>query len=216
MGRRGGAPDSLFYTEPLDAIRSKALQKDPYYDSTLGYNARGTFHNTIKQQNGQSCGATALFMLYTDLVRSQETTMKLPMDFWDWYARCDLTQGKDLIYQAKTHTNLLKRGFKLSSTTLNISKRSDPTLIKLLLSKGYPVICSITHKEIAGHWIVIDHFEGEHFYVRDPFVGKAYRITAKELLENTAGDPQTCLYLERTGIVRQEPAESSSGEGPDS
>lgn len=59
---------------------------------------------------------------------------------------------------------------------------------KLSAFSGSSAIVGITHKTLAGHYIVVDEYDGQYYYIRDPYSGSAFKLTAEEFQANLEED----------------------------
>lgn len=177
---------------PPTQLPSK-MQKNQFYDPKKGYVVDGVPHILVKQISHKSCGAAALLMLYIDITYQNRIPFSLTKPFWDWYRTCDLTTPEFLIKKFEQLANL-------SSMELR-SQQLDPKSIEANLrtlenqTARSPVILSITHPVIRGHWILLDAIKGEDVYIRDPYSGCAYKITKAELRKLFSNEVQSFLYL---------------------
>jgi hypothetical protein len=159
------------------------LPKKLSFDPQKVYFLDGQAHNIVKQKKSNSCGASALLMLYTDIVRNGLVSYSLDDEFWTWYKGCGLTNRFQLVEIAEKHLKLKQVNLELSFEKLsNVDDNENiRTIAKHIKTFGLPVISSITHPKIEGHWIVVDAVKKEHIYIRDPFTGAAYAISRQDM-----------------------------------
>lgn len=165
------------FPNPMKIIAGAELENFPipqgpslYARTTLTYSAAGILRNLCKQHSATDCGATAILMLLTDIVRKTDKALPIADEFWRWYSTCELADASQIARHAKNDAGI----------ELAISKAPQDTPLEhlktLIDSSGYPVISGITHPQLHGHWIVVDRINDTHTYIRDPKTGGAYMI----------------------------------------
>jgi hypothetical protein len=178
----------LDYTINEERVPTKISMK-------YAYASGDKVHTLIAQASSKSCGATAFLMLYTDLVRAG-MLFELSQDFWTSYANSYLDDMHSCLERAKL-TNMHAQGYKLTSEFLqNPPENNLIRLGQLLQESGFPIILSITHPTLGGHWIVLDAIVETSFHIRDPKSGKAFKIPHATMLiyfDEEIGEK--CLYI---------------------
>lgn len=158
-----------------------------------------------------SCGTAALLMLIAPFLR--EGT--LSDDFWRWYGSTGLTNADDLKERVHAenleiqtraiffHTSSIIERMKGEAHAydhlVSIASRIE-VFDHLIRPNRLPCIVSITHPVLHGHWILIDSIDRESsmVFIRDPYSGKAYRLSIPNFLENwPESDEVKVIYLER-------------------
>jgi len=166
----------------------------------------GKTHYIIRQTRETSCGATSLLMLYTSQIPESSWGVKatdsgLSKKFWTQYASFGGTTLDQLEDFGNTKINL--KAHKLRLIKIKNPKKHETadeaiSFLKEQLSKiKQPVIFFLGNKEFSGHWIVIDQFDGDNFYIRDPYTAKAYEVSGKELFETATDYCVDLLSLEK-------------------
>ena len=70
--------------------------------------------------------------------------------------------------------------------------------VEVLLNKvkaECPMICSITHGEIDGHWIVLLASDDTTYTIYEPYEGAVIKLEKSSLLDVIKGDPQHIIVL---------------------
>ena len=70
--------------------------------------------------------------------------------------------------------------------------------VKVLLDKvddKCPMICSITHPRICGHWIVLLASDDITYTIYEPYEGAVIKLEKSSLLDVIKGDPQHIIVL---------------------
>jgi hypothetical protein len=117
-------------------------------------------------------------------------------EFWNWYAGTGLSKGECLLnafkhidiparvckmtrqQDAVNHTDLLKDPFERKILD---EKKAVAFVEKTITKTGNPVILAIAHPTIKGHWIIVDGFDKNDAFIRDPYTGKAFALPKKTL-----------------------------------
>jgi hypothetical protein len=147
-------------------------------------------HTLIQQSSSKDCGAAALLMLYTNVMRSRNKISPFNPEFWEWYSNSILRDAQGIV----TGSQLLK-GIKLEVRILKEEDQNKLDLIKTHMDQsGFSCIVSIS-EPIGGHWIVVDEIGEKYVYIRDPNSGTAYKISRKNLIDYFCDDPQTFLFI---------------------
>ena len=125
-------------------------------------------------------------------------------DFIRWFHGSGLTKGPDLIFQLKREgfspvlLTISKNKSEYEISEIDYTERAEGEtqsyktvenpvafLSRKLRETNNSIIVSISHRIIAGHWIILDQIsqinKDEFAFIRDPFTGKAYKITTAEL-----------------------------------
>jgi len=131
----------------------------------------------IEQGSSKDCGAAAAFMFLSDIKAQQPGKVELNEDFMEWAATAYLYNGEALF-----------NGLSMVlDSSIPLQKEKIPTddplfyIQEKLQITGLPVITSITHKKVGGHWIVVDHISETDVFLRDPYTGKAYSAPKDEI-----------------------------------
>lgn len=143
------------------------------YTPTSAYQLSGVSHPLIKQASSKDCGSAAALMLLSSLGIISDQQIKLPERFVSWlggplYNRGDMDAGISLVLTSSTP-------YKVNSAKLSMDNPLDDVQNELRAT-GLPVIVSITHPTLSGHWIVVDAVNSTTTTIRDPNTGKAYQI----------------------------------------
>lgn len=151
----------------------------------------GTPYSVLKQTSFKGCGPTSLLMLWSDLHRNSETLPPINERFWEILNRCHGANEEKVLDCAK---NLLAMHLKKQQNITTVDQIQE-----LLESSGHPVLGSIMHPSLYGHWVVIDSVNnepnGQTIDVRDPYTGKAYRVQPADVQLWFSDDTGTCLYV---------------------
>ena len=143
------------------------------YTPTSAYQLSGVSHPLIKQASSKDCGSAAALMLLSSLGIISDQQIKLPERFVSWlggplYNRGEMDAGVSLVLTSSTP-------YKVNSAKLSMDNPLDDVQNELRAT-GLPVIVSITHPTLSGHWIVVDAVNSTTTTIRDPNTGKAYQI----------------------------------------
>lgn len=149
----------------------------------------GTPHSLIKQCTKKGCGPTVLLMLWADMHRDSESLPKIHGRFWEIVSHCTGASHDLVQLYAEKWLNI-----KLESQN---QIRNMDQIRNLLDESGQPVLASIDHPKLGGHWILIDHvnLEEKQVDIRDPYTGKAYRVSFDEAQEWLNDGTGLCLYI---------------------
>lgn len=170
----------------------------------------------VKQPpQSQSCGMAAIVMLL-EHYKNTFTDLDLLEGFWEIYTQYSLLSAEDIIKIISRNTNIEKIGYEVQTHFYSSSLKKEDCNPKYTHSPidNYSVdllnklkgkvdmegslIVSITNQKIAGHWILIDKVTESEVYIRDPFLGQAYKLSHQEMFKNwECGDP-----VKSIGIVR--------------
>ena len=77
--------------------------------------------------------------------------------------------------------------YMVHSTKISLDKPLDE-ITNELAKTGLPVIVSITHPTLSGHWIVVDKITATDVFIRDPNSGSAYQIPHKTMEDYLTSD----------------------------
>lgn len=144
-------------------------------------------HSLYQQNSSKDCGGAALLMVFTDLMRNDSSLGLIDSAFLTWVSRSYQTEAQEIIAQAKKHQ------LNFHSEKLR-NKTALETIQKHIRSMDLPVIVSITHPIICGHWIVVDGIENGFVFIRDTHSGEAYCIPSKDFLSFLDEDIEQCIY----------------------
>jgi len=167
-------------------------------------NKKGIFGNSYQLPSGQvvdtiaqptkgpTCGPGCVLMIglknLEKMVNSQE--------FWNWYGETGLSKGECLLnafkhidiparvckmtrqQDAMNHTDLLKDPF---DRKILDEKQAVAYVEEKIAETGNPVILAIAHPHIKGHWIIVDGFDKNNAFIRDPYTGKAFALERQTL-----------------------------------
>lgn len=198
-------PKTIFDT-PLASTPQPTIQLKQHASLAHTYKTPNQeTHYLITQKRDTSCGATAFLMLYTSVMQCKRTPPKamgthLTNEFWSWYTTCDLAHYTEII--AHGNPVLKPHGLRLKERVLNGQDKENTLsfLIHQLTITKNPVLFSLSHAQVAGHWVVVDQFVDGHFYVRDPYTTKAYKVPLAEMQKHIEEKMEKCLYLEKLPV----------------
>ena len=184
---------NLFRGETISLLKSKDPLELPIDLNHFYYGSNRSTHIVVQQLFPKGSGSAALLMLFTDFFKKKSANpIILSQIFWESFQISRNLSGE----QIKKLALEADPSFLLKCTRIN-SKTSPLQKIKNLLNtSGFPVIVSITTKELGSSWIVVDKVTPDGFtIIRDPVTGKAYRITNSEMFRLLGQGEQTCLYI---------------------
>jgi len=170
----------------------------------------------IKQPNYDlSCGVGATLMMLSHFLRCDEA-LTLDHRFWKWYGSSPFLNLEDTTDGIHKNTNFPDQGYEARSVYFqkqivldylqkikgvnyrSIKNFREDLLLKLKNIQSVcqsPMIVSVTNKELAGHWIVIDRITEDRVYLRDPYQGQGFCIPLSEMYENwDAEDEVKVIY----------------------
>lgn len=179
--------------QPIGTAPLVGATKNNFYNPENVYIVDGVPHTLVKQKGTLSCGSAALLMLYTDIVRHTKIPFSLEEEFWDWSAQQELA-NQDHLCNATQHTNLSAHQMGLGYTKLDQGPEKNILALEKQIASGMPVIVSITHPVLEGHWILLDAIKGDEVYIRDPHSGFAYKISKDLLKEYLSENLEFFLY----------------------
>lgn len=154
------------------------------------YRDRGAIRNVFKQPEGsKSCWAYSFAMLVSDLFRENRNEMPLEK-LQEWM------DNSYLLRADKVKTFASSIGIELEHTKIPLRNPLEH-LQDQLEKSGHSLLISIDHPEIMGHAIVVDHISDTETTLRDPFTGKAWRISNEEMVALVTDDDvsENCLSL---------------------
>ncbi|MDB2614216.1 hypothetical protein N9Y92_03555 [Chlamydiales bacterium] len=165
----------------------------------------------IKQIKQKDCGAFALLMLFSDILREKmqnNFTMNFRLSSWINGAS---TIGEDQIIAGSEILNFNKYSQELKphyytfpgtttektpSTTVNSAHELLNLLALKIQNTAHSIILSIQHPRIKGHWVVIDQINDTNVTFRDSMLGVAHAVTRAEFTTTLPDDELVkCLYL---------------------
>jgi len=162
-----------------------------------------------------SCGVGATLMMLSHFFRCDQA-LTLDNRFWNWYGKSPFLNIQDITKAIDTNTNFPDQGYEARGVFFQkqfvldylqkiegVTYRPIENFTEDLLSKlksiqsicQSPMIVSVTNKELAGHWIVIDRITEDSVYLRDPYQGQGFCIPLSEMYENwDAEDEVKVIY----------------------
>jgi len=180
--RGSSASTEPLFINPLDTYAADSLPnleilEDIQRQYAFGniYIVKGKIHNLFKQQSTKDCGAAALLMFFSDIVREKNAHIQINEKFKEWLSDCSLANAEKL----KT---IAEQGASVELQTTKIPMQNPLKEIKRLINQTrLPIISAITHPRAGGHWILVDHVGKKNTYIRDPNTGQAYKIPNKTM-----------------------------------
>lgn len=190
-------------TDPRGHRDNKMLETLQIQYKSKEYTPEGSMepHIILKQNILNDCGGASAAMLLSDVILKDAKLVKCDdrscENFQNWCALRTLTKPEDL-----------KKGLKLAlNDTVKVQTGNLPLdaaqafkqIHALHRESELPIIVSIEHPIIRGHWILIDKVTDTHAFIRDPASGKAYKITREKLgpclIESTSGEDFIALHI---------------------
>lgn len=175
-------------------LTSKATQIYSGISNFAYQTPSGREHCLIKQRGSKNCGGAASLMFTLSFLGQDILTEA-------YLNHCDnlcLASSRQIVSGIHKYVKSDVARFEI------YDDRSSPqALIDLdiflqflkdkLTSSDASIIVGIQHEQLEGHYIVLDEYSEEFFYIRDPFSGSAFRLTAEEFKENI--DPECGISI---------------------
>lgn len=226
----------IFKGQVLPTHHHSAIGNEPERDGFhVSYytTPSGKEHAIVQQRpTGTPCGYGCMMMLFLDRILHAKNPKaeylrqsKSEDSYIDHFYRSDtLTSAFKLRQDAQQfHTGLTLKVIAFAKKSFpsdeNIDERvpaeTNQAVIKDLkaqLEKGGSIVQAITHPELKGHWVIIDECDKEgHFYIRDPFSGKAYKVHENELAPMLLKNIQ-CEYALRVDESKEQKVQTAAEE----
>ncbi len=154
--------------------------------------SKGQERYIVQQATDFSCGIACVFMAFLDRY-AEKREIEYPNSFISLFFNQEgLTNAKLLATIARKYAGITLSQIKFtkeqnaqaedSITVIPVTSPHDIIEnLKVILDRGSKVIQAITHPKIYGHWILIDEYVKDTFYIRDPYTALAYALDAKDL-----------------------------------
>jgi len=194
----------IFQGELLPTYRQSAIGDEPARDGfhvTYYRTPSGKEHAIVQQRpSGTPCGFGCMMMLFFDRILGAENPKaeykrqsQAENSYIDQFYKSDeLTSAFKLQKDAEMfETGVTLRVIAFAKKNFAPTEKVDELVqvathagivksLKAKLKKGGSIIQAINHPHLKGHWVIVDEFSKGHFYIRDPFSGKAYKVSEAE------------------------------------